>query len=153
MKLFIALIIPQLAGIIGSYFTTSAITTWYTTLERPTITPPNWVFGPTWILLYVLMGIALFLVWRKGLQAPGVRIALILFGLQLILNTVWSVIFFGLHNPGAALMEIALLWCAIIATMIAFVRVSKPAVWLLVPYIAWVSFAAYLNYSFWVLNM
>lgn len=81
------------------------------------------------------------------------RIALILFGLQLILNTVWSVIFFGLHNPGAALMEIALLWCAIIATMIAFVRVSKPAVWLLVPYIAWVSFAAYLNYSFWVLNM
>ncbi|MCE9644074.1 tryptophan-rich sensory protein [Candidatus Parcubacteria bacterium] len=144
---FVAL--AQGAGILGSLFTAPSIGTWYATLVRPELSPPNWVFAPVWTTLFLLMGIAAFLVWRQGRKG---RVALGIFLLQLVLNTLWSILFFGLQSPGAALVDIVFLWLAIVATIIAFARVSTPAAWLLAPYIAWVSFAAYLNYAIWTLN-
>jgi tryptophan-rich sensory protein len=153
IKLAISLITPQVAGLIGSVFTVSSVTGWYSTIARPELAPPNWIFGPVWTTLFVLMGIALFLVWKKEeSQKKKVRTAIYLFVGQLILNTLWSIIFFGLQSPGWAFVEIIFLWLAILATIIAFARVSRLAAWLLIPYIAWVSFAAYLNYSIWMLN-
>lgn len=151
-KLVFAIVACESAGLIGSIFTSPAIPGWYAGLIRPEIAPPNWIFGPVWTTLFALMGIAAFLVWKNGRDRQEVKIALIIFGGQLILNTLWSIIFFGLHNPGAALLEIVFLWLAILATIIAFARISRPAAWLLAPYILWVSFAAYLNYSFVLLN-
>jgi len=152
LKLGIAVIGSELAGIIGAVFTTSAIPTWYATLVRPDFSPPNWIFGPVWTTLYALMGVAAFLVWKRGLDRKDVRVALGTFVGQLILNTLWSIIFFGLQNPGAAFIEIMALWIMIVATIVTFSKISKTAAWLLVPYILWVSFAAYLNYSIWMLN-
>lgn len=144
------IVFAQAAGIIGSLFTMSAIDGWYATLIRPELAPPNWVFGPVWITLYALMGIAAFLVWRKDRHLNK---ALILFVLQLVLNSLWSIIFFGMQALGAAFVEIVFLWLAVIATIIAFQKISRTAAWLLVPYILWVSFAAYLNFAFWTLNV
>jgi len=144
------IVFAQAAGIIGSLFTMSAIDGWYATLIRPELAPPNWVFGPVWVTLYLLMGIAAFLVWRKDRRLNK---ALILFVLQLVLNSLWSIIFFGMQALGAAFVEIVFLWLAIIATIIAFQKISRTAAWLLVPYILWVSFAAYLNFAFWTLNV
>jgi len=152
LKLAIALAVPQIAGIIGSIFTADAISGWYRTLARPELAPPSWVFAPVWTTLFLLMGIAAFLVWRKGLTAKGVRPALGFFCAQLALNTLWSAVFFGMRNPGLALIEIGVLWVAIVATAALFYRVSRTATSLLIPYILWVSFAAYLNYQFWALN-
>ena len=141
------------AGVIGSLFTTPAVqSNWYLELVKPALNPPAWVFGPVWTTLFALMGIAAFLVWKKELDRRDVKIALGLFLGQLVLNTLWSIIFFGLHSPGGALIEIVFLWLAILATIIAFYKISKPAAWLLVPYILWVSFASYLNYAIWALN-
>ena len=151
-KLLTTIAISGLAGIIGSIFTVSAITGWYATLTKPNLNPPSWVFGPVWTTLYALMGIAAFLVWNKGLGRKDVRTALAVFGLQLVLNASWSIVFFGLQSPGWALVSIVTMWLAIVWTTILFYRISKPAMWLLVPYILWVSFAAYLNYSIYVLN-
>lgn len=151
-KLIIAIIVSELAGIVGSFFTVSAIPTWYAALEKPALNPPSWVFGPVWGILYLLMGVAAFLVWRKGWGRKEIKAALCVFGAQLFLNTIWSIIFFGLHNPGWALVNIIALWLAIIWTIIVFYKISKPAAYLLVPYILWVSFASYLNYAIWVLN-
>lgn len=148
----IAILVCETAGIIGSIFTASSVATWYATLAKPALNPPAWVFGPVWTTLYALMGIAAFLVWRKGLEHRDVKIALGIFAVQLVLNTLWSVIFFGLHSPGGALVEIVFLWLAILATIISFARISKPAAWLLIPYVAWVGFAAYLNFTIWMLN-
>ena len=147
-----AIIMCELAGVIGSIFTTSAIPTWYVTLNQPSFNPPAWLFGPVWTLLYALMGIAAFLVWNKGWARIDVRKAIYIFIFQLIINAAWSVIFFGLQNPAAAFVDIIVLWLAILATMLSFAKISKPAVWLLAPYILWVSFAAVLNYSIWMLN-
>lgn len=147
------IIISELAGVIGSLFTTPSIAGWYAGIIKPELNPPAWVFGPVWTTLFVLMGIAAFLVWRKGYGRKDVKIALGLFYGQLILNTLWSIIFFGLHSPGGAFIEIIFLWLAILATIIAFAKISRPAAWLLLPYILWVSFAAYLNYSIWILNV
>lgn len=141
--------LSQAAGLIGSAFTVPAISGWYATLTRPALAPPNWIFGPVWTTLFFLMGVAAFLVWRHG--AKG-NTALTIFAVQLVLNVLWSALFFGLQSPGAGLIGIALLWTALVATIIAFAKVSKLAAWLLVPYIAWVSFAAFLNYQFWILN-
>lgn len=152
VKLTVAVVGSEAAGIIGSVFTASSIPTWYATIVRPEFSPPNWIFGPVWTTLYALMGIAAFLVWRKGLDRKEVKVALGIFLLQLVLNSLWSIIFFGLQNPGAAFIEIIFLWLAIVATIIAFAKISKPAAWLLAPYILWVSFAAYLNYAIWALN-
>lgn len=151
-SLAVAIIICQLSGIIGSLFTLTAVREWYSTLIRPSFAPPSWVFGPVWTTLFALMGIAAWLVWSKGIKRRNVKVALGIFLAQLVLNTVWSLLFFGLHSPGGALIEIVFLWAAIAASIIAFAKISKPAAWLLAPYILWVSFAAYLNYSFWILN-
>lgn len=146
------IVLSQAAGLIGSFFTAPAISEWYAFLLKPDLAPPNWVFAPVWTTLFLLMGIAAFLVAKHGFGRTGVRLALTLFVIQLALNTLWSILFFGLRSPGAALIEIIILWLAIAATLWAFATVSRPAAWLLVPYIAWVSFAAYLNYSIWLLN-
>lgn len=148
----IFIIFTQAAGIIGALFTTPSIDAWYVYLMKPELAPPNWIFAPVWTALYLLMAIAAFLVWRYGWSRKDVRYALAFYGLQLVLNTFWSIIFFGWRSPGLALIEIAFLWTAIMGTIIAFARVSKSAAWLLIPYIIWVSFALYLNAMIWVLN-
>jgi len=152
LKLIISLIICQLAGVLGSLFTSPAIPTWYASLEKPSFNPPNWVFSPVWITLFVLMGISLFLLWRKTLEDKKVRIALLFFAIQLALNVCWSVIFFGLKAPFFAFLEIIFLWIAILLTILKSYRVSKAAGALLIPYILWVSFAAVLNFFLWNLN-
>lgn len=152
LKLITAIVVSELAGIIGSIFTSSAIPTWYTTLAKPALNPPSYIFGPVWTTLYALMGIAAFLIWKKGWDRRDVRKALGVFLFQLVLNAAWSIIFFGLHSPLWALVDITLMWLTIVWTMVLFYKISKPAMWLLVPYILWVSFASYLNYSIWILN-
>ena len=152
LKLILCIAVAQAAGLVGSIFTVSAINTWYATLARPELAPPNWIFAPVWTTLYVLMGIAAFLVWQKGLKKKEVKVALAIFGVQLVLNTLWSIIFFALQSPGWAFVEIIFLWVAIVATIVAFSKVSKPAAWLLAPYILWVSFAGYLNFMIFWLN-
>ena len=151
-KVVISIFVAELAGIVGAGFTAPSIAGWYASLVKPELNPPAWVFGPVWTTLYALMGIAAFLVWRKGWARRDVKIALGIFVVQLILNTLWSVIFFGLHSAGGALIEIILLWLAILFTIVTFAKISKTCVWLLLPYILWVGFAAYLNYMIWVLN-
>jgi tryptophan-rich sensory protein len=151
-KLVIAIAICEFAGIIGSVFTMPSIPTWYAGLVRPALNPPAWVFGPVWTILFVLMGNSAFLIWRKGLTRKDAKIAISIFIVQLLLNVLWSIIFFGLHNPAGAFIDIILLWLAILTTIIAFSKISKAAAWLLVPYILWVSFAAYLNFAIWILN-
>ncbi len=151
-KLIIAIIVPELAGGLGTLFTFSAIPTWYVTLVKPALNPPSWIFGPVWTALYLLMGIAAFFVWNKGSNRKDVQKALGVFLFQIVLNAVWSIIFFGLHSPFWAFVDIIAMWLAIVCTMILFYKISKPGMWLLVPYILWVSFAAYLNYSILVLN-
>ena len=151
-KLLIAIGVSELAGIIGSLFTSSAIPNWYSTIEKPALNPPPWVFGPVWTTLYALMGIAAFLVWKRGWEKKEVKLALGMFGIQLFLNAIWSIIFFGMQNPGWALVDILFLWFAIVLTMVLFYKISKPAMYLLIPYILWVSFATYLNYAIWILN-
>lgn len=152
LKLVTAITITEFAGIIGSIFTISQIPTWYNALNKPALNPPSWIFGPVWTTLYLLMGIALFLVWKKGLDNKLVKKAIFVYGLQLVLNTTWSIVFFGLHNSGLAFVNIIIMWLAIFWTMILFYKISKPSMLLLVPYIVWVSFAGYLNYSIWILN-
>jgi len=152
LKLVIAIGVSELAGIIGSVFTVSAIPNWYAGLVKPALNPPSWVFGPVWTTLYAFMGVAAFLIWSFDGAQDKKRRALTIFGVQLFLNAIWSIIFFGLHSPGGALVEIVFLWLAIIWTIIIFYRISKLAAYLLVPYLLWVSFASYLNYSIWALN-
>lgn len=152
-RLFLAVIICQLAGAIGSIFTLSSIGTWYAALNKPSFVPPNWVFGPAWITLYALMGVSLYLVWQKGLEKKGVKTALLAFGAQLVLNTLWSIIFFGLRLPSVAFLEIVLLLIAIAATIFLFRRISGTAALLLIPYFLWTSFASVLNFFVWMLNL
>jgi len=152
LKLVFSLLICQLAGFVGSLFTSPAIPGWYQTLEKPFFTPPSWLFAPAWITLYLLMGIALFLVLRKGLKKKGIKIALIFFFIQLFLNSLWSIIFFGLKSPFWAFMEIIILWLFILLTIIKFFKISKASGWLMIPYILWVTFASILNFSIFYLN-
>jgi tryptophan-rich sensory protein len=150
--LIVAILISQAAGGIGSIATVSSVSTWYAELEKPWFNPPSWVFGPVWGLLYTLMGVAAWLVWRKGAANPLVRTALVLFAVQLVLNALWSWLFFGARLPFVAFVELVVLWAAIIVTTIWFFRVSTPAGVLMIPYILWVSFAAVLNFHIWWLN-
>jgi tryptophan-rich sensory protein len=138
-------------ALLGSWFTTPVLDEWYATLRKPTWTPPNWIFGPVWSALYVSMAVAAWLVWRKR-QSVAVVVPLSLFMVQLALNLGWSGVFFGLQNPGAACIEIVILWAAIVATLVAFWRVRATAGWLLVPYLGWVTFAVTLNFAIWQLN-
>ena len=151
-KIILSIAVCQAAGMIGSYFTRPAIPNWYATLAKPSFTPPDWVFAPAWIMLYILMGISFYLVWRRGWTDYQVKKALIIFLIQLGLNAFWSVAFFGLRSPLAGMIVIVALWVAILQTMIGFSRLSRGAVLLLVPYICWVSFAAWLNFSILRLN-
>ena len=150
--LVLAVVVCQLAGLFGSLYTFDAIPTWYASLEKPFFSPPNWVFGPVWITLYTLMGLAVYLVWRQGWDNIEVKKGVFFFSVQLVLNALWSFIFFGLRDPAKAFFEIALLWLAIVVTMRQFWKVSKKAYWLMVPYLAWVTFAAILNLFIWQLN-
>lgn len=152
VKLVASIVACEGAGGIGAIFTMRAIPTWYESLKKPAFTPPNSAFGPVWITLYLLMGIALFLVWREGLGQEGVTIAFIIFWVQLVLNILWSVIFFGLRSIIGGMIMILLLWIAILVNIIMFFGVSLIAGGLLIPYIIWVTIAANLNVQVWILN-
>ncbi|OEU42547.1 TspO protein [Methanosarcina sp. Ant1] len=151
-KLLVSLFLCQFAGAVGSVFTASSLKDWYILLAKPVFNPPSWVFFPVWTLLYTLMGISLYIVWEKGLQNKEVKIGLIIFGIQLFLNSLWSFLFFGLRTPYYAFIEIIFLWITILLTIFQFRKISKTASYLLVPYILWVSFASLLNYYLWILN-
>lgn len=151
-KLIVSILICQLAGFIGSIFTAPSIPTWYASLKKPGFSPPNWVFAPVWIILFLLMGISLYIIWNRGLEHEKVKSAIIIFSVQLILNILWSFLFFGLKSPFLAFLEIILLWLVILINIIRFYNISKTAGLLLLPYILWVSFAAVLNFFIWWLN-
>ncbi|MFH1285145.1 MAG: TspO/MBR family protein [Candidatus Micrarchaeota archaeon] len=152
LKIAFAVILCELAGLLGSIFTMPAIAGWYATLNKPSFNPPNWLFAPAWTMLYALMGVSAYLVWKKGTEKKEVKIALGFFCLQLLLNLVWSLIFFGMKSPFFAFLEIILLWLAIAATIWKFYGIDKRAGALLIPYILWVTFASVLNYYAWMLN-
>lgn len=151
LSLAVSLALCFAAGGLGSIATSAKIPTWYAALTKPSWNPPNWIFGPVWSTLYALMGVAAWLVWTRREQT-GARAALWLFGVQLVLNTLWSFVFFGAEAPGPAMAEIAVLWIAIAATIWTFRSISAPAAWMLAPYLAWVSFASCLNFAIWRLN-
>ena len=152
IKLIVSITICLFAGFLGSFFTTPAIPTWYSTLAKPSFAPPNWLFFPVWTTLFVMMGISLYLVWRRGLEGQQVKNALVIFAVQLILNVLWSAAFFGLRSPLSGLIEISILWVSIAFTIMIFMKISRTAGLLLIPYIIWVSFAAILNFMIWRLN-
>ncbi|MFH0869326.1 MAG: TspO/MBR family protein [archaeon] len=151
LKVLSAIGFCQIAGIVGAFFTTPAITTWYASLAKPSFAPPNWLFGPVWITLYTLMGISLYLVWEAK-DSREKKTAIGVFGAQLFLNALWSFLFFGLELPAAGFIGIIFLWVFIFINIILFYKVSKNAAYLLVPYVVWVTIAAYLNYMIMVLN-
>ncbi|HJX05972.1 MAG TPA: TspO/MBR family protein [Candidatus Nanoarchaeia archaeon] len=150
--LALSILICLLAGFIGSFFTITGPGSWYANIEKPSFNPPNWVFAPVWTALFILMGIALFLVWKQGFANPQVKTALLIFAVQFILNILWSAFFFGLKSPLLAFIEIIVLWAFILLTIINFYNLSKPAGFLLIPYILWVTFAAALNFAIFWLN-
>jgi benzodiazapine receptor len=149
-SLALSLGLPLAAAAVGGAATAPEIPGWYRTLDKPAFQPPSWVFGPVWTLLYVLMGIAMFLVWRAG--RPGRGRAAALWGAQLALNLGWSLIFFGRRAIGPALGEIVLLWLSVALTALTFHRQRPAAGWLLAPYLAWVTFATFLNAAIWQRN-
>jgi len=154
MKIFsliLSIFIAHLAGVIGSVFTVSSVDTWFVLLDKPLWNPPGWVFGPVWLLLYTLMGIAAYCVWQRRKEKP-VRAALVLYGVQLFLNAFWSVAFFGLQNPALAFFDIILLLICFVITSILFFRIDRIAAVLMMPYALWVGFALFLNYTIWMLN-
>lgn len=151
-RLILSIIICQMAGVIGSIFTASSVASWYPTLVKPSITLPGFYIGSIWIALFTLMGISLFLIWRHHSDGSDARGALYFFAAQLVVNTLWSAAFFGMQSPISGLVVIALLWILILITIVKFLPLNRAAAFLLVPYILWVSFAAYLNYLIWRLN-
>jgi translocator protein len=152
LGVIVGVVVCEIVGGIGSFFTIPNIPIWYAGLVKSSLNPPNWVFGPVWATLFALMGAAIFLIWQKGINNKKVVLALSVFALQFFLNIWWSIIFFGMHNPIAALWEIFALWLAIVWTIVRFWKISRLAAYLLLPYVVWVSFAVYLNYSVVVLN-
>ena len=150
--LLISLALPFVAGLIGSSVTTPAIPDWYAGLAKPSFSPPNWIFGPVWTTLYILMGIALFRVWRRAQDDMRARYAAWLFIAHFALNTLWSILFFGLQNPLYGLIDIVVLWVALVISVGWFWKIDRVAGWLLVPYLLWVSFATVLNAAIWYLN-
>jgi benzodiazapine receptor len=147
----VSLVVCFAAAGIGGAVTTQKIGNWYATLVKPSWNPPDWVFGPVWSILYFCMAVAAWLIWRQGGFA-GVKVPLVLFGVQLVLNVLWSCLFFGLQSPGLAFLDVILLWAAIAATLVAFWQRSMAAGILFVPYLTWVSFASVLNFVIWRLN-
>jgi benzodiazapine receptor len=152
-KLLLSVAVPFFIGLFGSFFTTAdTLNNWYAGLNKPPFNPPDWIFGPVWTTLYIMMGISAFLVWRKGLDDKVVRIALACFIIQLLLNAIWTPLFFGLQSPLLGLIDIVLLLNTIIVTIFVFSKISRSAALLLIPYLAWVSFATVLNASLYFLN-
>lgn len=145
--LFVCLVVEFL----GAVFTFPSVRGWYAELAKPSWTPPNWVFTPVWTVLFLMMALAGWLVWRKG-DAQASTVALVLFGIQLVLNAAWSLLFFTLQSPGWAFAEIVVLWCAILFTLLTFWRIRTVAGVLLLPYLLWVSYAAALNFALWRMN-
>jgi len=152
MKLFISILVPLLVGAIAGLFTASGVDGWYADANKPWFNPPNRIFAPVWTLLYIMMGISFFLVWKAPTDKTVKQTAMILFSIQLIINFSWSFIFFKMQQPGWAFAGIIVMWVMILLTIIWFGKISAKAAWLLVPYICWVSFASVLNYSIWKLN-
>lgn len=152
LKLIIALVVSQLFAIIGSLLTVTSSGSWFSLILKPSFTPPGWMFGSIWTILYLLMGLSAFLIWRQKLERKEVRFALLIFVFQLCLNLFWVFIFFSLKNPAIAFTEIISLLFAILATGLAFYQISKPAAYLLIPYVLWIMFLAVFNYSVWTLN-
>jgi translocator protein len=152
LKLLISIAIPLGVGALAGLFTARGVNGWYRTIATPDWNPSDAVFAPVWTTLYILMGIAFYLVWQKNVPAALKRPALTFWVVQLILNGLWSFLFFNQHAIGLALVEIIVLWLAILITIFLFARITKLAAWLLVPYISWVSFATILTYSIWQLN-
>lgn len=152
LRFVISVAVCQLVAFAGSSVTIPSIADWYPSINKPSFTPLNWVFAPVWTILFLLMGIALFLVWEKGLKKKKVRIAMVIFSIQLLFNFLWSLIFFALHQPLLAFINIVILWLAILFTILKFKEISKPAAYLLLPYFLWVSFASILNFFIVKLN-
>lgn len=154
VSLAVAILVCEVVGASGAVFTSAGLESWYPTLARPDLAPPNWVFAPVWTTLFALMGIAVWLVWRQaeGGRSRPARLALGIFAVHFVINIAWSGVYFGLQSLFGGLIVIGILWLAILASMWAFDRVDRRAALLLVPYLAWVTFAGYLNYAFWTLN-
>lgn len=152
LLLAICIIACLAIGFLGSFFTTTGPGSWYESIKKPSFNPPGWIFGPVWTLLYILMGISLYLILKQGLATPMIKTAVLIFGAQLVLNLLWSGLFFGLHSPLFAAIEIIMLWVFILLTIMYFFPLSRPAAYLLIPYILWVTFAAILNISIYMLN-
>lgn len=152
VPLVLSIVICFSAAAIGSFFTTPSIPTWYTSLNKPFFNPPNWIFGPVWTILYLFMAISLYIIGTKKSAKSERQQGIIYFFIQLFLNTLWSTVFFGFKSPLLALLVIVALWLAIFITFRRFVTMSKPAGWLLMPYLAWVGFAAFLNLCIVLLN-
>lgn len=152
LKLIVSITGSELVGLAGTPFTIGAIATWYVTLSKPFFAPPNWIFGPVWTLLYLMIGISFYLIWRKGWKKRESRIAGKIFISQLLLNLVWSPLFFGLRSPLLGLVDIVLMWLFIMLTIRSFYPLSKWASYLLVPYFLWVSFATILNAAIFIMN-
>jgi len=150
-KLISAIIICQLVGVIGSFFTKNGVDTWYNTISKPNFTPPNWLFAPVWIIIFLLMGISLYLIISQETD-KRMGSAIAIFAVQLILNIGWSFIFFTLKNPTLAFIEINLLWLAVFFNITIFAKINRQAAFLLIPYLCWLSFAYILNYTIFILN-
>jgi tryptophan-rich sensory protein len=150
IALAVIVLIVMLAAGLGGLFTGRSVSTWYRTLSRPDWTPPDWLFGPVWTVLYLAMAVAAWMVWRRG--TPAAAAAMAAFAVQLAFNVAWSALFFGLRSPAFAMLDIVLLWLAIAATIACFLRVSIPAGLIMLPYLAWVTFAAALNFAIWRMN-
>lgn len=148
--LAITIIIPQLAGFIGSIYTMPNIKNWYAFINKPTFNPPNWIFGPVWTTLFILMGVASYIIYKQNNKKSFY--ALKIYSAQLILNIMWSIVFFGMKNPLGAFFVIIALWILIVYTMLTFYRIKKSAGYLFIPYFLWVSFATILNFSIYILN-
>lgn len=151
IQLILSIAVCQLAGIIGSFFTSSSVDSWYSQLEKPWFNPPNWMFGPVWLLLYTLMGIALYLIYQKRKKKLA-KFALGLFFIHLAINASWSIVFFGMQEIFASFVMIIILWVMIVYLIMLFLKINKHAAWLFLPYLLWVSFAAVLNASLYFLN-
>ncbi|MCM8820691.1 MAG: tryptophan-rich sensory protein [Candidatus Omnitrophica bacterium] len=154
LKFVISISVCFMAGIIGSFFTSSSVNTWYKTLNKPVFNPPDWLFAPVWTFLYIIMGLSLSIVWNSEdtLHKKKRYTGLTFFSIQLFLNMLWSAFFFGLKNPLMAFIEIIFLWVSIIITFLSFKKISVFAGYLLFPYLLWVSFAGFLNYAIYVMN-
>lgn len=151
-KLLISILLCQMAGVVGAFFTTPAIKSWYVFLIKPTFAPPNWLFGPVWVTLYILMGISLYLIWKKGLNKKEVKSAFSLFLIHLLFNSLWSIIFFGMKSILGGFIEISILLVLVLNVYFKFYKINKVAAYLLIPYFFWGVFATFLNFNLLILN-